>query len=138
MKQDKLRWQYRFDNFKKSYLLLQEAIEFYNEGKMEQLAKEGMIQRFEICMELAWKVMKDYLEYNGIIFKQVIPTAVIKEAIESKLIENGDNWMAALAARNKTSHIYSFDNFNKILDQIANNYFKCFEQLYETLLKIYK
>ena len=138
MKQDKLRWQYRFDNFKKSYLLLQEAIEFYNEGKMEQLAKEGMIQRFEICMELAWKVMKDYLEYNGIVFKQVIPTAVIKEAIESKLIENGDSWMAALAARNKTSHIYIFDNFNKVLDQIANNYIKCFEQLYETLLKIYK
>ena len=35
--------------------MLQQANEIYAEGNMADLEKEGMIQRFEFCLELAWK-----------------------------------------------------------------------------------
>ena len=62
MTEEKKRWQYRFDNFKRACFLLQEAAGRNREGGLDQLAKEGMIQRFEYCMELAWKTMKQQID----------------------------------------------------------------------------
>ena len=133
MAQEKLRWQYRFDNFKRAYILLQEAADRYYEGDMRQLEKEGMIQRFEYCMELSWKTIKDYLEYQNVVFSQVTPTATIKEAVAAKLIQDGEGWMEALDARNKMSHTYDFKKFEAVIKQICERYLGCFGQLYETL-----
>jgi len=128
-----LRWQYRFDNFKRAYFLLQEASERCQKGRLDQLAKEDMIQRFEYCMELAWKTIKDYLESQNVIFKQITPHSIIKEAIISKLIDDGEIWMQALDARNKMSHTYDFKKFEVVIDQINKKYLHCFGNLYETL-----
>ncbi len=133
MTQEKLRWQYRFDNFKRSYFLLQEAADRYYEKSLDQLGKEGTIQRFEVCMELAWKTMKDYLEHRNVVFGQVTPTAVIKEAVAAKLIDDGEGWMMALDARNKMSHTYDFKEFEIVLEQIVERYLQCVGQLYEVL-----
>ena len=133
MAQEKLRWQYRFDNFKRSYFLLQEAADRYNEESLDQLGKEGMIQRFEICMELAWKTIKDYLEYQNVVFSQTTPRAVIKEGFAVKLIDDGEGWMNALDARNRMSHTYDFKKFEVVLQQVSEKYLKCFGQLYEKL-----
>jgi len=32
---------------------------------LDEMIKEGLIQRFEYTHELAWNVMKDYSEYQG-------------------------------------------------------------------------
>lgn len=130
---EKHRWQYRFANFKRAYHLLQEADEVAAGRRLSQLEQEGMIQRFEYCVELAWKVMKDYLEYQNIVFAQVTPSAVIKEAFAAKLITDGEGWMHALDARNKMSHTYNFDVFERVLADIHSRYLDCFGQLYETL-----
>ena len=53
----KPRWQYRFDNYKRAFVLLREALE--EDRELSQLEQEGVIQRFEYTMELAWKVMKE-------------------------------------------------------------------------------
>ena len=98
---DKPRWHYRFDNYKRAYFLLREICERQQQEQLEQIAQEGMIQRFEFCVELAWKVMKDYLEHNGIVFTQVFPTAVIKQAGAAKLIANPEIWLQAIDDRNK-------------------------------------
>ena len=133
MTQEKLRWQYRFDNFKRSYFLLQEAADRYSEKSLDQLGKEGMIQRFEVCMELAWKTIKDYLEHQNTVFSQVTPNAVIREAVIAKLIDDGEGWMMALDARNKMSHTYDFKKFETVLEEVVARYLQCFGQLYEVL-----
>ena len=131
---DKPRWKYRFDNYKRAYYLLQDISARQQQEELEQIAKEGMIQRFEFCMELAWKTMKDYLEDNGVIFKQVFPSAVIKEAGECKLIEKTDLWLQALDDRNKMSHTYDFEKFNQVIERISALYIEeCFGSLYESL-----
>jgi len=60
-----IRWKQRFANFDRAFLQLKEAVELYGEkAGVKTILKEGLIQRFEFTHELAWKVMKDYLEYE--------------------------------------------------------------------------
>lgn len=117
------RWVYRFDNFKRAFALLSEAIQIIRKRKISALEQEGVIQRFEYTWELSWKVLKDYLEYTGIILETVTPAAVIKAAIAANIIKNGDVWMSALDSRNRMSHTYDFKQFEKIVISIEKEYY---------------
>jgi len=57
-----VRYMQRFENFEKSFLLLKGALDIKVPSIVE---KGGVIQFFETSFELAWKLMKDYLEYQG-------------------------------------------------------------------------
>ena len=131
--EEKKRWQYRFDNFSRAYFLLREAAQRDEAGELDQLGKEGMTQRFKVCMELAWKTMKDYLESQNIIFPQITPRAVLKESVATKLISSGEDWMNALDARNKMSHIYDFRKFEDVMEKIRTTYLNCLGELHEKL-----
>lgn len=70
MATQQLRWQQRFSNYNKALLKLTQAASFLSrqmehEQVVDELLQEGLIQRFEYTHELAWKVMKDYAEYQG-------------------------------------------------------------------------
>ncbi len=134
MNTQKQRWQYRLYNFKRVYFLLLEAVE--EADALSQLEKEGTIQRFEVCMELAWKCIKDYLESQKVKLDEVTPRAVLKEAIAAKVISEGDSWMDALDARNKMSHTYDFEEFEKVIKDIRAKYIHCFGDLYEKLAQV--
>ena len=64
-----IRWIQRFDNYRKALRRLKQAVKILSgkpgvdgEDEVDDLLKEGLIQRFEYTHELAWKVMKDYAE----------------------------------------------------------------------------
>ena len=59
-----IRWQQRLSNFERVLTLLRTAL-IDGPAALNQLEKEGVIQRFEYCFELAWKTTKDYMEANG-------------------------------------------------------------------------
>ena len=129
------RWRYRFSNYKRAFTLLREAIETMSESGLSQLEREGTIQRFEYTMELAWNVMKDYLEHEGVVFEQTTPRNVIRRAFESNLTEHGRVWMEALDARNKISHTYNFQQFEEVIENIRSRYLAAMEDLYLVLLE---
>ena len=129
------RWHYRFANFGRAFALLRDAVEGMHEAPLTQLEKEGVIQRFEYAMELAWKVMKDYLEHQGVAFEQVTPKAVLRRAFETKLVADGEVWMDALDARNRMSHTYSFATFEEVIEAIDRRYLAAMEELYTFLLE---
>ena len=61
--QQTIRWQQRFNNYRKALVKLTQAVEllsgqFDREEAVDELLQEGLIQRFEYTHELAWKVMK--------------------------------------------------------------------------------
>ena len=132
--ENKPRWQYHFDNFKRAYILLQEICDRYQQEELEQIAKEGMIQRFEFCMELAWKTIKDYMEYQNFVFAQRFPRSIIREAYSAKFISDAEAWMSALDDRNKVSHTYDFKTFEKVITRISASHIHCFSELYEKLV----
>lgn len=65
------------------------------------------IQRFEYIHELAWKVMKDYAEYQGYTDIRSSRDA-IRKALEMGLIDD-KQWTETIEARNLTSHNHDND-----------------------------
>ncbi len=101
-----IRWKQRFDNFDRSVALLREPFGV-GVDKLSLLEKEGVVQRFEVALKLAWKTLKDYLEYQGVEISPVTPRNVIKEAFSAKIIVDGQVWIDMLDHRNLLSHTYT-------------------------------
>ena len=131
---EKLRWQYRFDNYKRAFNLLRQAIELKSEQDLSELEQEGIIQRFEYTWELAWKTLKDYLANDGLVLEKITPKSVIVAAVEAKIITNHEAWMNALDDRNMMSHVYNHVEFAKVIENIENEYLSLFGDLHERLL----
>lgn len=132
---EKPRWLYRFDNYKRAYMLLRESIEILSSREVTQLEKEGIIQRFEYTWELAWKLLKDYLENAGVMLDTITPASVIKAAFAAKIINDGEDWMRALDARNKMSHTYNLQTFEKVIADIKTTYLHLFDKLHLDMLE---
>lgn len=90
-----IRWKQRFINFNKAFLQLEEFMQIENINKFEL---QGLIHCFEYNFELAWKVMKDYLENEG--YTLATPRETIKTAFSITLIQDGELWLEALDKRN--------------------------------------
>jgi nucleotidyltransferase substrate binding protein (TIGR01987 family) len=129
------RWLYRFDNYKRAFGLLREAMEIIESRPLTQLEKEGVIQRFEYSWELAWKLIKDYLEHEGVVLDKITPAAVLRAGFEARVISNGDVWMQALDARNKMAHSYNFKQFETVIAQIRTSYFALFDELHLSMME---
>ena len=91
MVQQTIRWQQRFNNYRKALVKLAQAVELLSgqvnrEEAVDELMQEGLIQRFEYTHELAWKVMKDYAEYQGYTDVRGSRDA-IRKALEMGLID---------------------------------------------------
>ncbi|WP_342774217.1 nucleotidyltransferase substrate binding protein [Aquibacillus sediminis] len=60
---------------------------YSKESISTELERAGIIQFFETTFELAWKVLKDYLEAEGYVAKS--PRDSIKQAFQAEIIEDG-------------------------------------------------
>ena len=87
-----IRWSQRFENFTKAIELLNE-ISFLDITKISMLEKEGIIQRFEYTLELAWKTLKDKMISDGLELDLISPKMVLKEAYKAKYLENIEIWI---------------------------------------------
>ena len=133
MEQD-IRWKQRFQNFTKSALLLKE-IQSLKLDELSLLEKEGIIQRFEFTLELAWKTLKDKMEFDGLILDKISPKVVVKEAYKAKYIDKVDVWLKMIDDRNLLSHTYDFETFDKVIPVIQIEYANTINELYLSLLK---
>jgi nucleotidyltransferase substrate binding protein (TIGR01987 family) len=122
-----VRWVQRFENFARACMLLSE-INSYQLEDTPAIIREGFVQRFEITFDLAWKTMKDYLEYEGIKV-QATPRAVIKEAFAANFFADWQCFIEMLEARNLMSHRYDEESFIEVFIQIKNNFYPALEKL---------
>ncbi len=133
MKEKDIRWLQRFNNYSKALKRLEEAISTIkanSESPNLDLLKEGLIQRFEFTHELAWKVMKDYLEYQG--YDEIRGSRdAFRKSLSIGIIDS-PVWLDSIQTRNITSHTYDEDITNETLQVIVSDYFpimKNFESL---------
>ena len=116
--QKDIRWKQRFENFHKSYTLLER---YSTQPITTDIEKAGIIHFFEMTFELGWKVLKDYLEAEGYAVKS--PRETIKQAFQIGIIDNGHIWMDALSDRNLTIHAYDEGLADKMTIHIVEIYF---------------
>ena len=88
-------------------------------------------------MELSWKVMKDYLESENVVFDQVTPRNVIRMAFEANLVVNGELWMEMLDAQNLMLREYELEEFELLIEDLRYNYLGEFDKQHQKLLKLH-
>ena len=130
--EEDIRWLQRFSNYVKALKKLSDAVSYVKENidedsdsDLDQIVKEGLIQRFEYTHELAWNVMKDYAAYQGNANVGGSRDAT-REAFQLQLIKDGELWMDMLTSRNKTSHTYNEETAEEIYQKIINDYHLAF------------
>ena len=141
MVQQTIRWQQRFNNYRKALVKLAQAVELLSgqvnrEEAVDELLQEGLIQRFEYTHELAWKVMKNYAEYQGYTDVRGSRDA-IRKALEMGLVDDR-RWMETIEDRNLTVHNYDNEIASEIYAHIMQVYyplFMSFEQKMQSLVE---
>ncbi|MBT3234255.1 MAG: nucleotidyltransferase [Calditrichaeota bacterium] len=123
-----IRWIQRFNNFKKAFSQLNNAIELAKQRKLSELEQQGLIQTFEYTHELAWKTLKDFLGTRGVT-KLYGSKDTTREAFKTGLVKNGETWMEMILSRNLTSHTYDEETAAAIAGDILNIYFQEFTAL---------
>ena len=110
---------------------LEEAISEY-ESNPSDIIRDGIIQRFEFCTELAWKTTREYLLEEGAEFRNT-PKAVMREAYAAGLISEDSLWSKLLTDRNLTSHTYNEDTAQEIFGCICTDYRRLLRRLADKL-----
>ena len=123
-----VRWKQRFFNFNKALSQLEGAVSLSKQRELSQLEKQGVIQAFEFTHELAWNVLKDYLEDQG---EQNIRGSkdATRAAFKVALISDGEMWMSMIQSRNVSSHTYDEDTAESLFIAIVNDYYPLFTAL---------
>lgn len=126
MTQPDIRWKQRFSNFERAYMKLKEAIE---QNDLNELERNGLVQRFEFTLELSWKVMKDFLEYKGFSFKPS-PKDTLRLAQEAQYIDYAQQLIDGLDIRNELSHDYDGKKFERAEVKIRQEIFPSLTHMY--------
>lgn len=126
-----IRWKQRFNNFLKALQTLTEAVELAQQRPLTKLEQQGLIQGFEFTHELAWNVLKDYLDAQGFVGLIGSKNAT-RQAFKDALIQDGEAWMDMIKARNLTSHTYNTAIASGIADDILTRFYPAFTAMANT------
>ncbi|HEY5585316.1 MAG TPA: nucleotidyltransferase substrate binding protein [Ruminiclostridium sp.] len=116
----------KYENYKNAFDRLSKGIVKFD--KINDLQRDGLIQRFEFTFELAWKTIKAIFEDEGLIGLNS-PKTILREALSAGLIEDDELWLLMLNDRNSTSHIYSEELAIEICNNITTKHITAFGEL---------
>jgi nucleotidyltransferase substrate binding protein (TIGR01987 family) len=119
--------------YKKAIISLDEALTAFKKNNLtdteKKLYRDAGIQRFEYCVELAWKVSKKQMGSAS-----SAPKVVIREMAQAGLINDPAVWFGFLEVRNLSSHSYDEEVAKKI-QSVFNSFYTEANILLENLLK---
>ena len=119
------KMQEKYEKLVQAVHRLDEAIVDYDQMGLDSI-RDGVIQRFEFCVELAWKTLREYLLDQG--YTEInSPKSVMKQAFADGILDHEEGWLHLLDARNETSHIYD--------EATATTVFGDIRTVYDPLLK---
>lgn len=134
-----IRWIQRFTNYRKALTKLSQAVSIITaqqdgQKDIDDLMKEGLIQRFEYTHELAWKVMKDYAEYQG--YTEVRGSRdAFRQALQMGIIDDA-GWMESIEDRNLTSHNYDEEVAEEVYQAIVHKYYPLFVRFEQVMSQL--
>lgn len=118
---------YSLEKLKKAFIKLDAAAG----AAVDELDRDGAIQRFEFTFEVFWKAVKIFLEYEG--YRCAGPRSCIKEAGRRGFLKDAEIVLDMLEDRNKTSHIYDESTAKEIFERIKMDYVTVFRENIELL-----
>jgi nucleotidyltransferase substrate binding protein (TIGR01987 family) len=131
MERKDIRWKQRFANYERAFKRLSDAM---HEDELNELERNGLVQRFEFTLELAWKTAKDFLEERGFVFKPS-PKDTFRQAQAASYITYAQELIDGLDLRNELSHDYDGQKFESAEAQLRAETFPALKALYEFFLQ---
>lgn len=119
----------KIENYRHAVAQLEQAVAVYSKDQSDSLYRDGLIQRFEFTVELAWKSLKEYLEDQGSVITMASPRAVLKDAYTAGIIMDTETWDAIIRSRNVTSHVYDEQTAIDVAVQICSDYLPVLKKL---------
>ena len=113
------------ENYHHAFMRLQAALR--KDADVDDMYLDATIQRFEFCFELAWKLMKAVLEYEGI--EANSPRSCIREGWKQGLISDAEAWLEMMEKRNLSSHTYDENVARDIYHELKEQYITLLEAL---------
>ena len=116
-----------YDKFQKSLKHLErqyqncESLDPSQPELIQEAVTESVIQRFEICYDCMWKVLKRYLiKELGVPEVPNSPKPILRIANENHLLASPiEQWLAYANARTDTAHDYSGEKAQACLELMA-------------------
>lgn len=119
------RWLYRLESYGRA---LNNLRMFLKAESLNPLEEQGLIKAFELVFELAWNLVKDYLEYQGSTGISGSRDA-FRQGFQRGLLRNGHLWMDMIHSRTLTVHCYDEPRVKEIARKIIQDYYLEFESL---------
>ncbi len=123
------RFQERLKDYKNAVDRLEEALQ----ETESEIVIDGVLHRFEFTFELAWKTVKEALEYLGLVDKTGSPRENIQIGFRHGIIEDGEKWIEIMLSRNALAHLYDERSSREIYQKIKNDYIQEFKKIREKL-----
>lgn len=118
----------RRESFSAALQQLRAAVQLAAERPLSDLERQGLIQSFEFTHELAWNLLKDILQWQGITGLLGSRDAT-RTAFSSGLIDDGEAWMEMITSRNRTTHTYNEATARSIAERVRRSYLTAFDSL---------
>lgn len=126
----------KFDNFNSNLAVLSGA---HNEDLENEFIISGIIDKFFIQFELAWKVLKELLRYEGNgVANSGSPREIIKAAYAVYEFIDEDIWLSMLKERNNMTHIYDGNEAKELVKKIIDQYIPTFCLMKEEIERRYQ
>lgn len=109
--------------------------EFINQKELSNIQRLGLIKAFDLSFDLAWNVIKDYYQCQGITGIQGSRDA-FRTAFKQSLIKDGETWRSMIESRIQTTHVYNESVARDIAEDIRDNYYDQFKALKHQLEKL--
>lgn len=98
-------------------LKAQAKFDLFRQQMNTEQEKAGVVQAFEYCYELSWKMIKRVLTEKGVDVST--PRDAFREGAKLGVITTPKVWFGFLLLRNLTSHTYNEENLNKVTDAVG-------------------
>ncbi len=131
-----IRWKQRFDNYARALHELDADVALRRMRALSRLEEKGLIQSFEMVHELAWNVLKDYLEEVAGTTGLMGSKDTTREAFKRGLIVDGEIWMEMIRSRNLTSHVYDENTARAVAEDVAERFHPAFGNLHQRFLAL--
>jgi nucleotidyltransferase substrate binding protein (TIGR01987 family) len=112
----------------------EQALKTFKEALLlnpSDLERDGAIQRFEYCFDLAWKTSKHFMEKSGLLDLNS-PRSVFAAAYSEGIIDDELIWSAIILKRNASVHTYNQQLAESLFAKLPVYY----EAMYQLLLKL--
>jgi nucleotidyltransferase substrate binding protein (TIGR01987 family) len=125
-------------NFQKALASLHAALVRFQkvspDDELYEPLRDSLIKRFEYCIDMFWKMLREYIIEEHGIDVPASPKAVIKVAVDLYIITDDQHklFVSAINDRNLTSHSYH----EEVAQQIASHVIYYYQNMHALVKKL--